>query len=348
MELMRMSRCCSRVSMSPRRPGCGRALAGLLLGVPAHAGLAALTAEDLRRRIAYSPTVTETGMGQVTERHETAWALADFFDAARLPALAEVPLARDPRPDRRVRGVGRALRHEPPPGSGAWVEAERRCGSSRSRLCVKLRCRRAGKLAVTPARSLLDAVGRGVTLTEAGYLPPTMAVALDNEFGWSDEHPPRPPRGETDLPMLLFLDQHLREQGLLAVRAGGAGRPARGAAPRRPGQALGRRGRSAPSVAPGLRAGRARGARETLLRAAELTRDQLRDEMTFLLSGKWQGTEGRTVEEGVRGVELTWYRVGVTLGWWDREGGLWSAKVRLGAFGRAAAASAFWAVVSAQ
>jgi hypothetical protein len=174
-----------------------------------------------------------------------------------------------------------------------------------------------------------------------------VALALDATFGWSDEHNMGRPRGERDLPPLLFLHKHLEAQGLL-VRDGrtlavpeAAARllqtPARlwaGVADPRPRWSAGFEEDAVAALA------------VTLVRAEGLTRGQLRDEMAYLLSGKWRGRRAHTVEDGVRDVELAWYRLGITMGWWDREGGIWSAKVRLGAFGRAAAASAFWAVAA--
>jgi hypothetical protein len=172
-----------------------------------------------------------------------------------------------------------------------------------------------------------------------------VALGLDATFGWSDEHNMGRPRGERDLPPLLFLHEHLEAQGLLARDGRTLAVP--DAAARvlvTPRQLWTRVAEPRPRWSAGFEEDAVAALAVTLLRSTELTRDQLRDEMAYLLSGKWQGRGARTVEDGVREVELAWFRLGITMGWWDREGGIWSAKVRLGAFGRAAAACAFWAV----
>ncbi len=285
--------------------------------------------------------------GAATDRHEAAWALADFFDAAGLPELASVcraaethaALATPTRPavrPERAAAWAAGLRRGRPELWDEVLPLVRRAPLLPTRL----------ELALVPVRALLDAVGDGVPLTAAGYLPPRLALALDARFGWSDELSAGRPRGEGDLPALLFLHEHLREQRLLAV-ADKVLVPAAQVA--RLTTAPDRLWAAVVAARPRWRSGFERDAlavmAATLLRGHELTRDQLREEMAFLLSGKWRRTGAHTVQDGVRAVELGWFRVGYTLGWWDREGGLWSAKVGLSGFGRAAAASLFWSAV---
>ncbi|MGZ4427311.1 MAG: hypothetical protein ACXVXC_10820 [Nocardioidaceae bacterium] len=281
-----------------------------------------------------------------TEQHEIVWALGDFFAAADLPALAR--LCRDQATHERIAAPQpSATRHQ---RATTWWQGLHR-GSEELRAEVLSVLQKEPQaparleLALTPVRALLDAVGEGITLTGAGYLPPKLALALDNRFGWSDEYALGRPRGETDLPALQFLDQHLREQQLLLA----SGRTLTAAASSPDASALWQAVVApGPRWHPGFEQDALAVMAATLLRSPEITRAQLRDEMAYLLSEKWRSTGDRTVDDGVRGVELAWFRVGVTLGWWDRGGGLWSAKVQLSSFGRAAAASVFWAVAGRQ
>jgi hypothetical protein len=279
------------------------------------------------------------------ERHEIAWALGDFFEAAGIAALAA--LCRDRSTHEHLAKPSPAVvRRE---RVTAWAQTLQRgkhefWNDVLARLEAEPGRPARLELALTPVRALLDAVRDGVQLTNAGYLPPRTALALDAKFGWSDEYGVTPPRGETDLPALMFLHEHLREQGFLLVE----GRTLT-AAPSVPDNAV-ELWRALVDPGPRWQVGFEHDAlavmAATLVRTDELTRDQLRDEMAYLLASKWQGTGSRTVGDGVRGVELAWFRVGIALGWWDREGGLWSSKVKLSAFGRAAAASVFWAVAT--
>jgi hypothetical protein len=303
---------------------------------------ASLTDRDVLRLLTESSPATNSA----GERHETAWALADFFDAGGLPRLAG--LCRDQRTHERLSAM--------PSGAdrrrlaAGWAEALQR-GSPRfwSGVLAELQAEPVLpvrlELALTPVRALLEAVADGVQLTTAGYLPPAVALGLDATFGWSDEHNMGRPRGERDLPPLLFLHQHLEAQRLL-VRDGRTLAVPEAAARllQAPPRLWAKVADPRPRWAAGFEEDAVAALAVTLVRADDLTREQLRDELAYLLSGKWRGRGARTVEDGVRKVELAWFRLGITMGWWDREGGVWSAKVRLGAFGRAAAASAFWAV----
>jgi hypothetical protein len=201
------------------------------------------------------------------------------------------------------------------------------------------------ELAVAPALALLQGVGEGVTLTEAGYLPPKLALALDERFGWSQDYALGRPRGEADIPQLRFLDDHLRAQRLLTRRG-----------KRLSVSAAGQRALTDPArlwaaaVAPGprWRPGFEQDALAVLaaclLSGERLTADLLHEEMTHVLRGKWRPAGGGRIDDDVRWVETSWRQVGVALGWWDdrRRG----PEVRLSAFGRAAAAAVFRTVAT--
>ena len=200
-------------------------------------------------------------------------------------------------------------------------------------------------LAVAPAQALLEAVGEGVTLTEAGYLPPKLALALDERFGWSQDYALGRPRGEADVLQLGFLDDHLRAQRLLTRRG-----------KRLTVSAAGHRAMADPAglwaavVAPGprWRPGFEQDALAVLaaclLSGERVTADLLDEEMSFVLGGKWRPAGGGPVDDDVRWVETGWRRLGLALGWWeDRRRG---PEERLSAFGRAAAACVFRTVAT--
>lgn len=201
-------------------------------------------------------------------------------------------------------------------------------------------------LSLAPAVALLEAVGTGVTLTDAGYLPTRLVAGLDERFGWSQEYSLSRPRGETDLPPLRFLHEHLRAQRLLTRR----GRHLTVST-------AGRDALADPAVlwasvtapAPRWRAGFEHDALAVLaiaqLRDPRLTGEQLLDEMVYVLGGKWRAEGGGSLEEGARWVQLEWYRVGLVLGWYDGRGR--STEWRLSGFGRVAAACVFRAVSTA-
>ena len=71
-----------------------------------------------------------------------------------------------------------------------------------------------------PLRWLLEQVGPGAALTQAGLLPTALVRAADERFHWSSDGPLRRIRGESDLPEVATLHELAREQRLLAVRKG--------------------------------------------------------------------------------------------------------------------------------
>lgn len=201
-------------------------------------------------------------------------------------------------------------------------------------------------LSLAPAVALMEAVGEGVTLTDAGYLPTRLVLMLDERFGWSQEYSLRRPRGEGDLPLLQFLHEHLRGQRLLTRR----GRQLSVSA-------AGREALAEPAVlwasvtAPGPR-WRPGFEHDALaihaiaqLRDPRLAGEELLEETVYVLGGKWRAEGDGTLEEGARWVQLEWYRVGLALGWYEGRGR--SPEGRLSAFGRAAAAAVFRSVATA-
>jgi hypothetical protein len=201
------------------------------------------------------------------------------------------------------------------------------------------------ELAVAPALALLEEVGEGVTLTEAGYLPPRLALALDERFGWSQDYPLGRPRGEADLPQLRFLDDHLRVQRLLTRRGKRLSVSAAGhRAMTDPSRLWAAVVAPAPRWRPGFEQDALAVLAACLLRGDRLTADLVHEEMTFVLGGKWRPADGSPVDDDVRRVEIGWRRLGLALGWWEerRRG----PELRLSAFGRAAAASVFRTVAT--
>jgi hypothetical protein len=70
---------------------------------------------------------------------------------------------------------------------------------------------------LAPARALLEAVGDGVTLTKAGYLPTALVLELNDRFRWHDL-PQFKVRSEADIPDLQWLHDLLRKTKLLTKR----------------------------------------------------------------------------------------------------------------------------------
>ncbi|CAM3934319.1 hypothetical protein GCM10009799_40290 [Nocardiopsis rhodophaea] len=71
--------------------------------------------------------------------------------------------------------------------------------------------------ALAPLQRLLDYADDGISMTQIGYISPTVVRELCSEFGWSTS--PSPPRSETDVMQLLALNKLLRR--MRAVRRSG-------------------------------------------------------------------------------------------------------------------------------
>jgi hypothetical protein len=203
-------------------------------------------------------------------------------------------------------------------------------------------------LSVAPARALLEAVGDGVALTKAGYLPPALALTLDARFGWSDDYGSTRPRGESDLPPLMFLHGHLEAQRLLSRRGGRLTVSAKGR------RCLADDGRlwsalvtPQPRWQTGFETDTLAVMAAVLLDSDALTGEQIGDRMEQVVSRKWRGEDGSGVGDGLWWVRVEWYRLGITLGWWQRRSGRLGLAWTLSSFGRAAAAAAFWSVAGA-
>jgi hypothetical protein len=195
-------------------------------------------------------------------------------------------------------------------------------------------------LSVAPALALMEEVGEGVTLTEAGYLPPKLAIGLDERFGWTEDYALSAPRSEADVRQLMFLHEHLRAQRLLTRRGrrltvSASGRRAMGDPARLWGAVVG--------PAPRWRAGFEQDALAvmavSLLGHDHVSGEQVREEMTSVLSRKWRPKDGGPIDDDVWWVEVEWLRVGLALGWWQNRRR--AAEQRLSEFGRVAAACAF-------
>jgi hypothetical protein len=68
--------------------------------------------------------------------------------------------------------------------------------------------------ALEPARRLLDEAAGGIALTQAGYLPKALVVAMNEAYGYY-ELPDHRPRGEQDVLALTELRELLRQAGLI-------------------------------------------------------------------------------------------------------------------------------------
>ena len=198
------------------------------------------------------------------------------------------------------------------------------------------------QLALGPVTAVLEAVRDGVTLTSAGYLPPKVAVALDDRFAWSEEYLRKTPRGEGDLPPLQWLHQHLREQRLLTKRGNRLTVSVEG---RRALDDPLRLWRAVVAPSPRWRPGFEHdtlGLMAALLLAdGSFSSDGLREELRRVLALKWRPPSGASLDEGITWVQLDWYRLGIVLGWWSD-----SRRHILSESGRAAATSLFWAVAT--
>lgn len=202
-------------------------------------------------------------------------------------------------------------------------------------------------LAVTEAAALLEAVGDGVALTKSGYLPPALALALDARFGWSEDYGHARPRGESEIPPLGFLNEHLQAQRLLTRRGNRLTMSARGGrAAGDPEELWKTLATPAPRWRTGFQADAVAITAALLLAEDGRTGKDLCEETTVLLARKWQAPADGDIHDVVWWIQVEWYRVGIVLGWWERRRGRLGLGRTLSADGRAAAATAFWSVAA--
>lgn len=201
---------------------------------------------------------------------------------------------------------------------------------------------------LAPATALLEELAGGVTLTKSGYLPPALALDLDARFGWSDEYGRARPRGEADLPPLRFLGRHLREQRLVTLRGNRLSVSMKGR------RALADRGRlwqatsdPRPRWRVGLEVDAIAVLAGLLLEQDGRTGEELEQRMAQILSRKWCPVEGGDLGDAVAWIRWEWFRLGISLGWWQSRTRRLDTSWTLSPYGRAAAASAFWAVAAA-
>lgn len=202
------------------------------------------------------------------------------------------------------------------------------------------------ELSLAPALAVLEAVGDGVALTGAGYLPAKLALELDERFGWSEDMIGARPRGESQIPRLMFVDEHLRARRLLTKRGN-----------RLSVSAEGRRCLADPArLWRTLTADRSKHAFESdilavmaavLLAGTSVRWDDLDDQVVAVLAGKWRAPNGVPVgPEDVHWTEVEWYRLGLSFGWWGSDHGYGLRGLRMNEVGRAAAVSLFRSVAT--
>lgn len=267
------------------------------------------------------------------EHHEVAWALGELFDRAGL--VEQAALCRAPT-THEILAVWRWTQSFPDVRAEFWAPALSGLGP---RPGPPARV----KLSLASAAAVLETVGEGLTLTTSGQLPAGTALALDDRFRWTEEFPWLRPAGETDLPPLRFLLEHLTAQRLL-VRDGRRlelaeqGRAA-AADPARLWSAVvepaPRWSREFDQDALGVMAA-------VLLRTGTFAPGRTSEEITRVLAAKWRPARDDrrgSVSDGVSLVVQGWYQVGVPLGWWDTGRG--PADRHPNAFGAAAAAAVF-------
>ncbi|HET7387331.1 MAG TPA: hypothetical protein VFJ19_11785 [Nocardioidaceae bacterium] len=196
------------------------------------------------------------------------------------------------------------------------------------------------ELSLTPVVALLDAVGDGLQVTAAGYLPPKLALDLDERFGWSQEYAFGKVRGEADIHPLAFVREHLQAQRLLTLRSR-----------RLTVSAVGRRASTDPArlwlavVGPGprWRPGFEHDALAViaalLLCGDRLDATALVEQATQILESKWHAADDGPVQASVTWVCWEWLRVADALGW--REEHPRFGQIRLTGYGASAAACLF-------
>ena len=207
------------------------------------------------------------------------------------------------------------------------------------------------ELSISPAQALLDAASTGTPLTDDGQLAASVVDDLDARFGWSDKLPlggasPRRPATEQDVPALMFVDNHLRAQGLIAPSRGrltltDPGRRCRTDPPKLWRALV----RPAPRWEEGFdQDALAMMAVVLLLRRTAVSASSLTNQVASLLSHKWRSREADSLQSGIEWLRVEWYRLGVGLSWWELSRR--ADDYRLSEFGRVAASELFWSVAA--
>ncbi len=206
------------------------------------------------------------------------------------------------------------------------------------------------QLSTAPAEALLQTADTAPVLTPDGQLPDEIVADLDARFGWSDKLPlgrtsMRYPLPERSVPALLFVDTHLRAQGLLTRSEG-----------RLVLTPLGRRclldrrrlWKALVAARPRWEKGFDEDAlavmAAVLLRRTPSSASALTRHATSLLRPRWQSHGGDSVRSAVEWLRVEWYRLGVGFSWWEVS--RHADDYRLSRFGRAAAAELFWSVAA--
>jgi hypothetical protein len=265
------------------------------------------------------------------DRHETAWALGDLFEAAGLVEQAALCRAPDTHAILAVWRWADTFRDVPP---AFWRP-------SVARLDTPAGAPPRVELSLAGVRALLEVVGTGgLTLVGTGELPTAEVVALDDRFRWTEQFPWMHRTGERGIPPLRFLHEHLTAQGLLEHRDGRVLLTASGAAALRDVELLWqvvvdpspRWSHEFERDTLGLMAA-------SLLRSGEFRPDRVTEEVAAPLARKWRPADEGVLFDGASLVVHAWYRLGVPLGWWDTGRG--PADRHANGFGSAAATAVF-------
>ncbi|HEU4946303.1 MAG TPA: hypothetical protein VFT31_04055 [Kribbella sp.] len=200
---------------------------------------------------------------------------------------------------------------------------------------------------LTPARALLEGVGDGVTLTQAGYLPKALAVELNERFRWQDPTIHKM-HSEADVIGLRLLHGLLRRSRLLTKRASRLSVSAEGR------RCLSDDERLFRLLAVQVLSGEQLDVDIAYLTAAALlvagapqTRDQLMLAVLPAVEESWRATDGQPVgRERVAYGALDWRWNARTLGWLHESGDWPDHREELTAVGRVATAIGLQAVAS--
>ena len=265
------------------------------------------------------------------DRHEAAWALGDLFEAAGL--VEQAALARSAT-THEIFAVWRWTESFSAVAPRFWRPALERLGPTPAAPA------RVG-LSVASARAMLEVVGdAGVELGADGGLSAATVTRLDDRFRWTEEFPWMHHGGESGLPPVRFLREHLTAQRLMVHDHGRLALTAAGRAAVDDLAALWRA-----LVSPAPRWSHEFDRDVLGLMAAALTGsgvfepDRLAEELAAPLASKWRSAGQGAIVEGASLVLHAWYQLGVPLGWWDTGRG--PADRHPNAFGRAAAGAVF-------